>query len=91
MGEMFRACSSLKTIDLSGWNTSSVINGKWEGTGSGIYYTFGNDTSGFEGMCQMFKDCKGLEHVYVGSGWNTAGKHITNMFTGANISAVSQK
>lgn len=51
MGEMFRACSSLKTIDISGWNTSSVINGKWAGTGSGIYYTFGNGTSGFEGMC----------------------------------------
>ena len=66
-GEMFRGIK-VHTIDLSGWDFSSMTNEAWEGTGDGIYYETGN-TSKYKGMAGMFMDASELEAVYV----STAG------------------
>ena len=79
MGNMFNDCSSLTSLDVSGFNTSNVENM------SGMFYNCSNltslDVSGFNtsnvtDMYKMFYNCKTLTSLDV-SGFKTS--NVTNM------------
>lgn len=96
-GEMFRA-TKLQTIDLSGWNFGSVINGAWDGAGEGIYYEYGNLQAVYQGFSVMFQNIPTLTKVYVSqsglNSFNTAvnnGAKTTNMWSGSGASSFTVK
>ena len=96
-GEAFRA-TKLQTIDLSGWRFGSIINGSWDGTGSGIYYEYGNQSSGNKGFGTMFKDMPQLNKVYIDQAGLTSfneavnrGINTSNMWSGSPISSFTVK
>jgi surface protein len=79
MGNMFNDCSSLTSLDVSGFNTSNVENM------SGMFYNCSNltslDVSGFNtsnvtDMYKMFYNCQTLTSLDV-SGFKTS--NVTNM------------
>ena len=82
--EAFRGIK-VKEIDISNWDTTKINSQKWNGAGSGIYYSYSTD------MNIMFKDCVNLDVVYVGSNWSTVNTTTTDMFSGAKISEVTKK
>ena len=77
---MFLGCSSLESLDVSGWNTAKVTDM------SGMFYncknlatlTFGDNwsTAGVNGMVSMFNGCSKLASLDLSS-WNTGS--VTNM------------
>ncbi len=87
-GEMFRNVAA-EVIDLRGWDLSSITDSTWSGTGNGIYYETGNNST-FKGMAGMFKDARNLTNIYVDSNWSIpSGVSTTNMFSGAGVSQVT--
>ena len=79
MRGMFCSCSSLTSLDLSGWNTSSINNM------SQMFRTCMNltsldlshfDTSNVTDMSEMFMTCSSLTSLDL-SGWNTS--NVTTM------------
>lgn len=89
-GEMFRGINGLHTIKMNQFNTKNVIDGKWTGCDSGIYYAYGNDTDTMKGMSVMFKDCPNLTSIQVGSNWITDGKTTTDMFLNCGVNHVTK-
>lgn len=89
MGEMFRGCKFLKEIDLSGFNTTAVIDEAWNGAGRDIYYTYGNQENGYHSMSKIFMDCTNLKKVQVGIKWTTINKSTWNMFDNCGVKAVT--
>ena len=96
-GEMFRA-TKLETIDLSGWSFNSITNDTWEGTGTGIYYTTGNQEANYKALGGMFLNVPTLTNVYVSqsglNSFNTAvnnGVNTTNMWSGSGASGFTVK
>ena len=66
---MFSGCSSLRSLDLSGWDTSRVedMGGMFSGCASLPSLDLsGWDTSGVEGMWGMFAGCSSLSSLAVG-------------------------
>ena len=88
MDDMFRNCSSLTDIDLSGFNTSNVISME------GMFHSCSNlaslDLSNFNthnvyDMESMFNSCSMLQTIYVGDGWTTQNvDNYDDMFFGCN-------
>ena len=79
MATMFLGCSSLTSLDLSGFNTSKVTNmGNMFGGCSSLTSLdlSGFDTSKVTNMGNMFGSCEALTSLDV-SGWNTS--NVTNM------------
>ncbi|MBQ8058756.1 MAG: BspA family leucine-rich repeat surface protein [Prevotella sp.] len=76
---MFLGCSSLKSLDVSGFNTSNVTDMEYM-----FYDCYGLtsldlssfNTSNVTNMCDMFSGCKRLTSLVV-SGFNTS--NVTNM------------
>lgn len=85
---MFKDCKSLRTLDLSNFDTSKATNmgSMFAGCSSLEELDLSNfDTSKVEHMGVMFQDCSKLVSVYVGAGWSTAAIEQywgSNMFTG---------
>ena len=87
MGNMFESCSSLTSLDLSGFNTSNV-----RGMAS-MFYDCSNltsldlssfNTSNVTGMDGMFYGCSGLTSLDL-SGFNTSNvTKMYNMFQGCS-------
>ena len=85
MGSMFRDCSSLETLDVSGFDTSNVINM------SSMFYGCKKlqnidlskfDTNKVTDMGSMFRFCSSLETLDV-SGFDTSNvKNMSEMFYG---------
>ena len=92
MGGMFNQLDSLKTIDLSNFDTSNVTN---------MYAMFAFNsklknlnlcsfnTRQVSDMRSMFVRTYSLEHIYVGSNWNTSNADTSGMFSNSNIKAVT--
>ena len=83
MSSMFDECSSLTSLDLSGWDVSNVedMNGMFHDCT--ILTTLdlsGWNTSNVGNMCSMFYSCSALETIYVGSNWSIDGDSSDNMF-----------
>lgn len=79
MATMFLGCSSLTSLDLSGFNTSKVTNmGNMFGGCSSLTSLdlSGFDTSKVTNMGSMFGSCEALTSLDV-SGWNTS--NVTTM------------
>ena len=79
MATMFLGCSSLTSLDLSGFNTSKVTNmGNMFGGCSSLTRLdlSGFDTSKVTNMGSMFGSCEALTSLDV-SGWNTS--NVTTM------------
>ena len=87
MADMFYDCSSLTSLNLSGWDTGNVTD---------MTYMFGRcnsltsldlsgwDTRNVTNMSSMFMDCDGLTSLNVAS-WNTGKlKNMNNMFCGCS-------
>ncbi len=80
MGEMFRDCGKLTSLDFSGWNTANVTD---------MAFMFSNclslaslDLSGWNtgsvtDMSRMFFGCSNLASLTFGEGWNTGS--VTDM------------
>ena len=78
---MFRDCSFLASLDLSGWNTGSVTNM------SRMFYNFGRLVSVYAGSgwntdkvsvsTEMFKECKNLSG---GEGTSYSGAQIDKAY-----------
>ena len=85
---MFYGCRVLGFLNLSNWNTSNVID-----MGQMFDYLYelksldisSFDTSNVTNMYGMFSDCKKIETIYVGSGWNTS--QVTNGNSMFNLDA----
>ena len=70
---MFKDCSALTSLDLSGWNTSDVSQMDYMFSGCSNLVTLnlgGWDTSEAEEMDGMFENCSALTTIYVGNGWS---------------------
>ena len=79
MGGMFRYCSSLATLDVSGWDTSKVMrmDEMFQGCSSlATLDVFGWGTSSVTDMGGMFRYCSSLATLDV-SGFDTSS--VTNM------------
>ena len=79
MKEMFHSCSSLTSLDLSGWNTGNVTDMSY------MFYVCsaltslnlsGWNTGNVTDMSYMFNKCSSLSSLDL-SGWNTG--EVTNM------------
>lgn len=93
MYSMFANCSSLTSIDLSGFRTAEVT------TMEGMFYhcqglttldlsTF--RTEKVKNMVEMFKDCTSLATIYVSGGWTTANvTSSSDMFTNCKTSTLT--
>ena len=71
MDFMFADCSSLASLDLSGWDTSKVTRMGCMFSGCASLPSLdlsGWDTSGVEGMWGMFQGCASLSSLAVGEG-----------------------
>ncbi len=72
--DMFNHCSSLTTLNVSGWNTEDVtsMNGMFNLCTSLTTLNLSSfNTDQVEFMNHMFADCSNLTTIYVGSGWST--------------------
>ena len=88
MNSMFKNCSSLMYLDVSGWDTSKVTDM------SDIFYNCsgltsldlrGWDTSLITNMSNMFAGCSGLSSLDI-SGWSTSRVTAMNdMFDGCSL------
>ena len=84
MKMVFFLCSSLTTLDLSGWKTASITNMENMFSGCSSLTTLdlsGWSTANVTDMYAMFSACKNLTTIYVGDNWST--KKVTssdNMF-----------
>ena len=87
MGFMFYSCSSLVSLDVSGWDTNNVTN-------MGVMFyscsaltsldLSGWNTSNVTDMGNMFKECKALTSLDL-SGWDTSNvTKMNKMFTSCN-------
>ena len=80
MSGMFDVCSSLQSLDLTGWNTANVTNmsGMFDGCSSlqSLDLT-GWNTANVTNMSGMFYGCSGLQSLDL-TGWNTA--NVTDMY-----------
>ena len=79
MNSLFKDCSSLQSLDVSGWDTSSVTS--MNNTFSGCYSlrsldVSGWDTSSVRDMSGLFIGCNSLQSLDV-SGWDTS--NVTSM------------
>ena len=83
MSSMFSRCSKLTTLDLSGWNTSSVINMTYMFWNCSKLITLdlsGWNTSSVTDMSSMFSSCSSLTSLDL-SGWNVSNvTTMQNMF-----------
>lgn len=82
MHYIFYKCSSLTSLDLSGWNTAGVTDMSY------MFYNCGKltsldvsswNTAGVTDISHMFFSCDRLVSVYVGSGWNTDNASSSGM------------
>ena len=88
MGGMFYGCSSLTSLDLSGFNTENVTNMSTMFYGCESLTSL--DLSGFNtyhvtDMSHLFMFCSGLTTIYAGEGWSTdniSAESGDNMFIG---------
>ena len=79
MENMFCDCSSLSSLDVSGWDTSNVtgMSDMFSGCSSLTSLNVSDwDTSNVTNMSYMFYYCRSLTNLDV-SGWNTS--NVTNM------------
>lgn len=85
--EMFKDLTNLKTIDISGMNTSKVIHmyGMFQNCSSLTELNFEKfDTSSVQSMYEMFDGCKSLKSLDV-TGFDTSNiLAFTNMFRGCS-------
>ena len=72
MSEMFRGCSSLKSLDLSRFNTSNVVSM------GGAIDSYQIDTRG------MFSGCSSLTELDLGSFVTSNVEAMGGMFSGCN-------
>ena len=83
MKNMFTGCSSLESLDLSGWDTSFVTDMRDMFRGCGSLENLdlsGWDTSNVMDMDCMFQECESLTSLDL-SGWDTSRvTHMANMF-----------
>ena len=89
MTAMFNNCSSLTSLNVSGWNTSNVISMNSMFTTCSALTSLdlsGWDTSNVTNMTAMFQNCSALTSLDL-SGWNTSNDtNIGGMF--GNCSAL---
>ena len=79
MWSTFKGCSSLVSLDVSGWNTSNVTNMMYMFEDCSLLKSLdvsGWNTSNVTNMMFMFHECSALTSLDV-SGWNTS--NVTNM------------
>ena len=85
MGNMFRACLKLQTLDLSEWDTSQVQQMYWmfEDCSSLTELSIGDwDTSQVWSMAMMFDGCNNLTELNI-SDWDTSQvRSMSMMFNG---------
>ena len=83
MADMFNSCSSLTSLDLSGWNTSNVtnMNDMFGGCSSLTSLDLSHfDTSNVTNMIAIFANCSSLTNLDV-SGWNMSScTDMSDMF-----------
>lgn len=86
MKMVFFLCSSLTTLDLSGWNTASITNMENMFSGCSSLTTLdlsGWSTANVTDMYAMFSACENLTTIYVGDGWSTEkATNSDGMFVG---------
>ena len=86
MFHMFSGCRSLKSIELSNFDTSKVTmpNSMFYGCSGLSFLDLTNfSTASFTDMAYMFYGCSGLTTIYVGDDWNVANVRTTSsMFEG---------
>ena len=89
MDYMFSECSSLTSLDLTGFKTDNVEN--MNGMFSGCSGLTSLDLTGFKtenvtDIASMFYSCSCLKTIYVGDGWSTekvtGGRDIGDTFRG---------
>lgn len=79
LDNMFKDCSALTSLDLSGWNTSGVSNMNYMFSGCSKLVTLnlgGWDTSAATDMEGLFENCSKLTTIYVGNGWTVEHLYI---------------
>ena len=87
MNSMFSSCYSLTSVDVSGWDTSSVTT--MSSMFSSCYSLTSLDVSGWntsrvKTMSSMFSSCNSLTSIDV-SGWNTSSVTVmSNIFYNCN-------
>ena len=87
ISSMFSGCSSLKSLNLSSWNTKSIKNSSSLFENCTALESVGDlsswNTSSITTMSSMFKNCESLKQLNV-SGWSfsTAGVNTYLMFYG---------
>ena len=90
MSDMFLGCSSLTTLDLSGWDTGNVENmaGMFQDCSSLttlLTYGSGWNTGNVTNMSYMFDGCSSLTTLTFGSSWDTGNvEYMFNMFSGCS-------
>ena len=88
MCDMFDGCSSLPSIDLSGFNTANVdrMFGMFENCHSLTRLDLGTfNTAKVNQMTRMFANCDHLKTIYVGDEWSNASLlYSGRMFAGCN-------
>lgn len=85
MSRMFKGCTSLTTLDLTGWNTSKVTDmiNMFDGCTSLTSLNLSNwNTSELTNTIEMFKGCSSLTTLNI-TGWDTSNVTDTDdMFDG---------
>lgn len=87
MYSMFSQCSSLTSIDVSGFNTSNVVamHAMFYGCSSLTCLDLSSfNTHSVGNMTSMFNRCSNLTTIFCGDGWNTDNVkyNSNNMFSG---------
>ncbi|MBR6983152.1 MAG: BspA family leucine-rich repeat surface protein [Ruminococcus sp.] len=89
MASMFRGCSALTTVNLNGFNTTSLqyTSNMFDGCSSLENIDLaGFDTRNVSDMRYMFSDCTSLKTIYAGDNWSTdkitSSSAQTDMFKG---------
>ena len=75
MSSMFSHCSSLTSLDVTGFNTGKVTSMRSmfiNCSGLTSLDLSGFNTEHVELMSYMFQSCSGLTTIYIGDGWSTA-------------------
>ena len=92
MDAMFYGNTNLESLDLSGFDTSNVIS-MWAMFAFNSKLKYLNlcsfSTYKVENMVYMFAETYSLEHIYVGSNWNTSNADTSGMFSNSNIRSVT--
>ena len=87
MRQMFDACSSLTSIDLSHFNTEQVTNMDnmfWGMSNLASLDLTSFNTAQVTSMSYMFASSSRLQTIIVGSGWSNAGVGEQSMFEGCS-------